>query len=201
VRFIDLDLVQEALGGGALISAAEQARSRVAIAATEDERDDAIEASRDEWVAFRALFQQLFGAKCWYTECEYPGTDDDIDHYRPKGRVAESPAHGGYWWEALNWRNFRLSSHRANRLRVNPDSGNTHGKGDHFPLIDETVRCLVPADDLEREAPTLLDPTNPMDPPLLTFNIDGTYPFTGWTTQRPATKVCGDCVTRLESLA
>jgi uncharacterized protein (TIGR02646 family) len=155
-----------------IIDAAVAAQALVA-ASDPAHRSEVIEASRQRWVAFRSEFQRIFGNKCWYVECKNPGTDDDIDHFRPKGRIAEAPDHPGYWWQALNWRNFRLSCHRANRLRGNPESGETHGKGDHFPLLMEQNRCIDPANDLAQECPTLLDPTDPADPPLLTFDIDG----------------------------
>ena len=156
-----------------LVDAAEQARHEILREPDPTRRQEVIANNRDKWVAFRTAFSQLSHRKCWYTECMNPGTDDDIDHYRPKGRVAEDDEHGGYWWEALNWRNFRLSCHRANRLRENPDTGETYGKGDHFPLLNEGERCRAPGDDLNRERPLLLDPCDPFDPPLLTFDIDG----------------------------
>jgi len=156
----------------ALIQAAEEARAEILAADLNDIRQ-LIADYRDVWVAFRPHFERIFGTKCWYIECENPGTDDDIDHYRPKARVLEDPKHKGYWWEALNWRNFRLSCHRANRLRENPETEKAHGKGNHFPLLVEGDRCHEPTDDLNRERPTLLDPTVPEDPPVLTFNIDG----------------------------
>jgi hypothetical protein len=95
-----------------------------------------------------------------------------VDHFRPKGNIAEADNHGGYWWEALSWRNFRLSSHRANRPRTNPDSGQVHGKSDHFPVLDEAKRWCGPHD-VCHEQPVLLDPTDPEDPPLLTFDSNG----------------------------
>jgi hypothetical protein len=174
LRYIDLDRVLGDPEVETLIEAADEARAE--ILATEDFTNirALIASHRGRWVAFRPAFERIFGPKCWYTECENPGTDDDIDHFRPKGRVVEDPRHDGYWWEALNWRNFRLSCHRANRLRESPDTGLTLGKGNHFPLLVEGERCRAPADDLGREQPTLLDPTVPQDPPVLTFNIDGT---------------------------
>lgn len=173
MRYIDLDVL---VGGAAtqpLIDAAEAARMEILREADPERRKELIDAHRAQWVAFRPEFQRLFGLKCWYVECKNPGTDDDVDHFRPKGQLADDATHGGYWWEALNWRNFRLSCHRANRLRVNPETGDTHGKGDHFPLLREDDRCRGPGDDLCHERPTLLDPTDPADPPLLTFDIDG----------------------------
>lgn len=157
-----------------LVAAAEEARQEILLETDPNRRADLIDRHRDKWIAFRPAFEELSHDKCWYVECKNHGADDDIDHFRPKGRVAEDRDHGGYWWEALNWRNFRLSCHRANRLRVNPESGDTCGKGDHFPLLREEDRCRTPADDLSRESPMLLDPTDPFDPPLITFDIDGT---------------------------
>lgn len=165
-RLVGDPLVREA------IEAAEEARRDVAAEEDPVRRRELIERHRDKWVAFRPHFERLFGEKCWYTECENPGTDDDVDHFRPKGRVAEDALHGGYWWEALNWRNFRLSCHRANRLRINQDAGDTQGKGDHFPLLDPTRRWRDPGQP-NRESPMLLDPVRPGDPGLLTFQIDG----------------------------
>jgi hypothetical protein len=172
VRFIDLDLLVGRPEAQPLIDAAEAARQAILAAPNAAARKALIAANRDKWIAFRPQFQALFGAKCWYTESRNPGTDDDIDHFRPKGRIADRRGHGGYWWEALNWRNFRLSCHHANRLRRNPDTRNTHGKGDHFPLLIEANRWMDPAAVCE-ERPTLLDPVDPADPPMLTFDTDG----------------------------
>lgn len=172
MRYINLDSI--VVPAAPLIEAAETARQEILSEPDPDKRADLIERHRDKWIAFRSIFEGLSHSKCWYIECKNPGTDDDIDHFRPKGRVAEDKSHDGYWWEALNWRNFRLSCHRANRLRGNPETGNTHGKGNHFPLLHEEERCRTFTDDTCRERPMLLDPTDPFDPPLITFDIDGT---------------------------
>lgn len=172
MRYIDLDLLVGRADAQALIDEAEAARLEIMGAPDAASRSTLIAANRHRWVAFRSAFQEVFGDKCWYTESRNPGTDDDVDHYRPKGRIADLPRHGGYWWEALHWRNFRLSCHRANRLRENPETGDTHGKGDRFPLLDEDERWTRPTD-VCCEHPTLLDPTDPSDPPLITFDTDG----------------------------
>lgn len=137
-------------------------------------RKKLIEAHRPKWVAFRQAFENLSTRKCWYTESKNPGTDDDVDHYRPKGRIAEDKKHSGYYWKALDWTNFRLSCHRANRLRENPTTKKAHGKADHFPLLNPDKRAGGPAASLDDEHPLLLDPCDPFDPPKLTFNTDGT---------------------------
>jgi uncharacterized protein (TIGR02646 family) len=174
MRYINRDVLIGDAEAQPLIAAAETARAEIFAETDPGNRDQLVESHRARWVAFRPHLSRLSHDKCWYTESVNPGTDDDVDHFRPKGRLADDDTHEGYWWEALNWRNFRLSCHRANRLRVNPNTGKTHGKGDHFPLLNEADRCRIPTDDLGREHPKLLDPTDPRDPPLLTFNIDGT---------------------------
>lgn len=172
MRYIDLDLLLRDPETLPLIDAAEKARSAILAAHDQVTRKKLIEDHRDIWVAFRPRFEAVFGAKCWYTESRNPGTDDDIDHFRPKGSVADCPAHGGYWWEALNWRNFRLCCHLANRPRRHPVTGKTHGKHNHFPILVNLDRWEGPAS-VCRECPTLLDPTVPEDPPLLAFDPDG----------------------------
>ena len=172
MRYINLALmVGDAEAAGA-IAAAEEANAEVRAEADPERRNALMDRYRPRWVAFRAHFERVYGEKCWYTECVNPGTDDDIDHYRPKGRINEDPEHEGYWWEALNWRNFRLSCHRANRLRENPDTGNTQGKGDHFPLLNPDDRWRDP--DLPcLEHAELFDPVSAADAAYLTFEISG----------------------------
>lgn len=172
MRYINLNILIGDVQAAPAVAAAAQAHAEILAEADPDLRRELIEAHRDKWVAFRAHFERVYGEKCWYTECENPGTDDDIDHYRPKGRIHEDKEHGGYWWEALNWRNFRLSCHRANRLRVNPETGETHGKGDHFPLLNPNQRWCDP-NAVCHERPLLFDPVRPADVVYLTFDING----------------------------
>ena len=172
MRYINLNLLIGDLEAAPAIEAAEHARAEVLAEPDPVRRRDLIERHRDKWVAFRAHFERVFGKKCWYTECVNPGTDDDIDHYRPKGRVQEEKGHGGYWWEALNWRNFRLSCHRANRLRENPETGDTCGKGDHFPLLNPDQRWRDP-NAVSHERPLFLDPVRAIDASYLTYDISG----------------------------
>ena len=153
--------------------AAEKVANDVAAEDDPVKRKAIINANSARWKAFRRDFETLVGQKCWYTESRNPGTDDDVDHFRPKGGVAECRKHGGYWWLAFGWTNYRLSCHRSNRLGRREDLGRTHGKGEHFPLLVEGDRWMSPAHAcLER--PSLLDPTDPADPPMLTYDIDGT---------------------------
>jgi hypothetical protein len=185
VRYIDLERVMEHPDAAALVQKAEQARTTLLGEQNAVERRRLIRAQRSIWVDFRPIFEAVYGSTCWYTESYNPGTDNDVDHYRPQGRIFEAKEHGGYWWEALNWLNFRYSSHRANRLRRDSAAAKTLGKGDHFPLLDESARWRQPTDQC-RERPKILDPTDPSDPPLLTFDQDGLVALTPTHAASPA---------------
>ena len=174
MRYVDIEALREKTEAATLIAAAEVAGAAVAAETDPVARRKLIRKNRKRWTDFRPLLvQSEVGAKCWYTESCNPGDDADVDHYRPKNRVAERPDdHPGYWWEAFNWKNFRLSCHRSNQLRISEEEDETLGKGEHFPIADEELRWMDP-DDMCCERPMLLDPTDPEDPRLLTFQPDG----------------------------
>src|SRR5688500_11865920 len=70
-----------------LIKAAEKAQKQINAEKNPDRRRDLIDKHRPKWVAFRKPFHDLSHGKCWYTESINPGTDDDVDHFRPKARL------------------------------------------------------------------------------------------------------------------
>lgn len=174
MRYVDNEALREKPEAAALIEAAGEAAAEVAAETDPEARRKLIKSKRTRWTDFRGLLEQSeVGRKCWYTESCNPGSDDDVDHYRPKNGVAERREdHPGYWWEALNWENFRLSCHRSNRLRISEEEDETLGKGDHFPITDEQLRWMNPGEAC-CESPLLLDPTEPEDPQLLTFLPNG----------------------------
>lgn len=111
----------------------------------------------------RAALEELFHRKCAYCEYKLAGTFD-VEHYRPKGRVAEDMNHPGYYWLAYTWSNLLPSCEFCNqRRRDKPIWGdlkyaNTGGKSDQFPLVDEDERAKAPCEPLEAEHPLLIDP-------------------------------------------
>jgi len=113
MRFIDLEEIKPAIRDK--IEALEEARAAVLAEPDPDRRNALIERFRTRWTALREAFAAHSHDKCWYVECRNLGTDDDMDHFRPKGGVKEDPAHPGYYWLAFEWTNLRLSCHRANR--------------------------------------------------------------------------------------
>lgn len=171
MRFIDLEEIRPNIREQ--IEALEEARAAILAELDPAQRAALIERHRGRWVALRDAFAVYSNDKCWYVECKNLGTDDDIDHFRPKSGVKEEPSHTGYYWLAFDWTNLRLSCHRANRPRTNAETGETGGKAGHFPLIDPARRANGPDDDLAREVPALIDPTRMEDVILLTFTPNG----------------------------
>ncbi|MEJ1297804.1 MAG: hypothetical protein RPU64_16585 [Candidatus Sedimenticola sp. (ex Thyasira tokunagai)] len=157
-----------------------------AIAALEDkirgEEDPAkraklIDDNSKHWKSVKSELSKLFNNKCWYTESTQEGTDTDVDHFRPKKRVAEvkdeKNPHPGYWWLAFKLDNYRFSCIYANRRRKDVETGETGGKADHFPLWKESSRAWCPDDDCDEEQPLLLDPCKASDVALIAFKEDG----------------------------
>jgi uncharacterized protein (TIGR02646 family) len=171
MRFIDLDLVRPRIRE--LVADLERAHEEVMAEQETEKREALIRKYQPRWTALRRAFEAVSYGKCWYVECRNPGADNDIDHFRPKFGVKEAPDHPGYYWLAFNWRNLRLSCQRANRPRRDEEAGEVGGKSDHFPLLDPAMRARGPGDNLNRELPALLDPTNPADPVLLSFKPNG----------------------------
>lgn len=116
-------------------------------------------------VELRAALESVFSHKCAYCESETTATSSwDVEHFRPKGRVAERADHPGYYWLAYTWTNLYLSCQFCNQRRADkpttedPTAGSPKGKLDQFPLRDEATRALQPDADVAAEARLMLDP-------------------------------------------
>lgn len=114
--------------------------------------------------------------KCWYCEAKSTRAPFDVDHFRPKLGITvdgvELKGHGGYYWLAYEWSNFRLSCQRCNRPEKD-QTGALRGKANEFPIHDEAQRCTSPTGQLTMESPRLLDPCVQADCELLAHGIDG----------------------------
>ncbi len=133
---------------------AEAARAAIALAADEDKLS-VINRHRDLWRDMAKDLGAVTKDKCWYSEARQVGTDRDVDHFRPKGKI-HGTDHKGYWWLAFEIANLRYSCIFCNRRRTDDDSGCTGGKHDRFPLIDEGALANSPLDDITQEQPKLL---------------------------------------------
>jgi uncharacterized protein (TIGR02646 family) len=137
------------------------------------ERIKAINARAAIWQELKDALEELSYGKCWYCESKQDRSDNPVDHFRPKGKVAERPDHGGYWWLAFTWRNYRFSCTYCNSHRKDQKAGKRGGgKQDHFPLLDESTRAFD-EQGIDAELYCLLDPIRATDPRLLWFQQDG----------------------------
>ena len=127
----------------------------------------------------RAALGELFFDKCGYCEFKLARTDLDVDHYRPKGAVAEAKCHPGYYWLAYDWSNLipacKFCNEKRRELPKWPATkrSSSSGKADSFPLVDENKRAWSPESDISLEDPLLLNPTAEDPSEHLTFDPDG----------------------------
>lgn len=111
----------------------------------------------------RPALEKLFHDKCAYCERALPG-DWDVEHFRPKGRLAEREDPPGYYWLGYEWENLYPSCTHCNQLRKDkPRWGDRRtlpsgGKLVQFPVVDEKTRAMGPDNDIYREHTLLIDP-------------------------------------------
>lgn len=137
-----------------------------------EKRPQEIDRFSSVWKALAEPLSRLSNGKCWYCESKQDRSDMHVDHFRPKGRVAECETHKGYWWLAFNPANFRYSCTFCNSRRKDKALGSTGGKGDSFPLCDKSPRVFNEGS-IASEIPILLDPTDLTDPMLLRYDKTG----------------------------
>ncbi len=132
-------------------------------------------------VEVRAALESVFSHKCAYCESEATATGPwDVEHFRPKGRVAESTGHPGYYWLAYTWENLYLSCPYCNQRRTDKPTTEDRtarppkGKLDQFPLRDESTRASLPGADLAVEDRLLLDPCHDDPEQHLAVDAKGT---------------------------
>lgn len=144
-------------------------------------RKEFIDSGSTKWTLLKPWLSSKSSHKCWFCEALSTRAVMDVEHFRPKcgvtsqrkpvcypqGHTLEKKPIDGYWWLAFDWKNYRLSCQRCNRVEK------IFGKGNEFPLIDESTRCLVQTDDLTKEQPLLLDPCIETDCQLLAHPIGG----------------------------
>lgn len=121
--------------------------------------------------SIRQTLTVLFNSKCAYCEAKVGiSSPVDVEFFRPKDGVVESPEHPGYWWLAMAWENMLLSCIDCNRVRTH--EGVRTGKANRFPLIDEKKRAFAPGEE-HGEEPVLLDPCGDYPEQHLVFDETG----------------------------
>lgn len=141
-------------------------------AAREPEAKAEILKKKRLWGELNATLRELSRHKCWYSEAQIAASRMDVDHFRPKGTVKEKDgtARPGYPFLAYDFRNYRLSAQLMNQSSSTDDGA--RGKHQQFPLADGSP-CATGREGIAEEKPLLLDPTDPDDPKLLTFDEEG----------------------------
>ncbi len=120
------------------------------------------EAGYAAWSSLKPLLKDLSGGKCWYCESRENRSDNAVDHFRPKSI---------YPWFACDVENFRFACTFCNSIRKNPETGESSGKGNHFPLIQGNRASN--RNERRTEQYVLLDPCKSTDVGLLDFTDDG----------------------------
>lgn len=120
------------------------------------------EAGYQIWSELKPLLKELSYGKCWYCEARQERSDNAVDHFRPKSL---------YPWFSCDYENFRYACTFCNSIRKNLDTGETGGKGNHFPLINGEMATNRRERSLEQHV--LLDPCKPNDAGYLDFTDDG----------------------------
>lgn len=138
----------------------------------ENERSDFIDANKNYWGKLQEHYLSLSHKKCWYTEAKEIASAYHMDHFRPKKKmVCLKKSEGGvttvnndcsYWWLAFEWTNLRLSASLPNSR-----------KNCYFPLQDKTYIAQSCEDDIQKEIPALIDPTDPNDVIWLDVDSEG----------------------------
>lgn len=147
----------------------------------------------------KSSLRRLFKNKCAY--CEGPLTADmDIEHFRPKGGIAEDELHDGYWWLTHTWSNLLASCPHCNqgrRTHLIPQHATTedvlklqakaptssYGKANQFPI--QGVRATYTAQDLNAERALLIDPTAENPEPFFRWSREGHYSVVLPTLENP----------------
>lgn len=128
----------------------------------------------DEYRKLREALWHLGSMKCWYSEAKLQEQQGQVEHFRPKKKVAKVK-HPGYWWDAFDWGNLRLAHPTVNVRVTDYLTGKLAGKGTYFPLRDEMQRATDKAGEANEQV-VLLDPTVIGDCRLLSFDLSSGRP-------------------------
>ena len=150
MRYVDRQMLQLPVGW---LERAERATQSVANGAEPNSHSNV-------WRELKDGLAQLHHEKCWYCEIPIARSDNAVDHFRPKSRVSDAAReHRGYRWLAFDKANLRYACTFCNSKRRDVGGQTTGGKGDRFPLLDESRRVYNEGP-IDGEEPVLLDPVH-----------------------------------------
>lgn len=133
-------------------------------ASSQEERKEVIDNNRQHWKDVKNILLEFSNKKCWYSEARDIASYYHVDHFRPKKKAKdiEGNEREGYWWLAFEWENYRIAGGVCNCK-----------KRSKFPVHENSIMATSPDDNLEDEVIYLLDPTDPNDPTLISFDETG----------------------------
>jgi uncharacterized protein (TIGR02646 family) len=140
---------------------AEELTKLIGAADSYEEKSKIIKKNQHLWSELKQWLMDQSQNKCWYTEARNDSAHFEVEHFRPKKWNDDN--FEGYWWLAFDWSNYRLCGNAPNRKKgaffpLHPDSRRASSTKRH--LVDDEMFCL-------------LDPIDPSDPLLLSFNETG----------------------------
>lgn len=140
------------------------------------------------WSYFKKDMENIVGKKCWYSESINNGSNNPIDHFRPKGtKIRKIPVYpsikniintienvdrNGYPFLEFEFSNYRYACDIVNSPSKDNNDEKTRGKWDYFPLKKGSISAKS-LEELSNEMPALLDPCNQKDVEMLSFNSLG----------------------------
>ncbi|MEW6154017.1 MAG: hypothetical protein AB1673_08535 [Actinomycetota bacterium] len=176
MRLVTRGAVPKSLDGPASAGAKELERARAHFGAGSD-KEFPFKAYKGPDV--REALDRDFLRKCAYCETNIGATQPmDVEHYRPKGAVAEGGrlVKPGYWWLAAEWSNLLPSCIDCNRQRaqqiMGAEGATTVGKANQFPIAPGTARAGHEGGEAAEQA-LLLDPCTDDGTAHLEFMEDG----------------------------
>ena len=125
----------------------------------------------------KAALSKTSQGKCAYCESKYESTGNmHVEHYRPKHGIIINNrlVRPGYYWLASDWDNLLPSCLKCNTRNKEDVNGEIRvvGKGNYFPLADETKRAQCIGGE-NAEEPLLLNPFIHNPEEHLIFTEDG----------------------------
>lgn len=147
----------------AWLTKAENLKKEMEAAPDDDARKKIIDDNSAFWGEMKNWLLKLSHNKCWFSEAKDCISHWEVEHFRPKKSIKDDNGTEpiGYWWLAFDWQNYRICGNVPNRK-----------KGSYFPLKKSCKRA-GPGEDYRTEKPLLLDPADPDDPSLISFDLSG----------------------------
>ena len=145
------------------LAKADDLRKQLEDAPDEIARKKIIDAHDDFWGEIKEWLLSLSYNKCWFTEAHDTVNHWHVEHFRPKNAAKniDGTQDEGYWWLAFDWHNYRITGSVVNAKKLT-----------YFPLKSGCARIHCNGD-VRGEEPLLLDPADPNDPLLISFEMTG----------------------------